>query len=60
MRPEDLDRLDALVAAHQTAETRWQAAAEQEARVLTCAARRCGRPAHGSAPSATARTPATG
>lgn len=32
--PEGLDRLDALVDTHQSAETRWQAAAEQEAGLL--------------------------
>ncbi|MER7122265.1 hypothetical protein [Streptomyces goshikiensis] len=32
--PADLDRLDALVTAQKTAETRWQAAAEQHAGVL--------------------------
>ncbi|MER6782966.1 MULTISPECIES: hypothetical protein [unclassified Streptomyces] len=33
-RPEDLDQLDALVNAQQTAEIRWQAAAEQQAGIL--------------------------
>ncbi|MFJ9342349.1 hypothetical protein ACIRP0_24115 [Streptomyces sp. NPDC101733] len=32
--PADLDRLDAIVAAHQADETRWQANAEQDAQVL--------------------------
>ncbi|MFF2580048.1 hypothetical protein [Streptomyces goshikiensis] len=32
--PADLDRLDALVTAQQTAETRWQASAEQQAGLL--------------------------
>ncbi|MGW2997938.1 hypothetical protein ACWDA9_42045, partial [Streptomyces sp. NPDC001193] len=32
--PADLDRLDALVNAHKTAETRWQATAEQQAGLL--------------------------
>ncbi|MFB7058973.1 hypothetical protein ACFCXT_38350 [Streptomyces vinaceus] len=32
--PADLDRLDALVDPHKTAETRWQAAAEQQAGLL--------------------------
>nr|WSW57127.1 hypothetical protein OG513_00045 [Streptomyces sp. NBC_00998] len=32
--PADLDRLDALVDAQKTAETRWQASAEQQAGLL--------------------------